>query len=53
LIEIFLLLTARFLWQKFPLFVLRFLLISLLVSISVFTKPQLTVLGNRRDGRFC
>jgi uncharacterized integral membrane protein (TIGR00698 family) len=37
---------ARFLWQKFPRFVLGFLLISLLASLAVFTKPQLTALGN-------
>jgi uncharacterized integral membrane protein (TIGR00698 family) len=37
---------ARFLWQKFPRFVLGFLLISLLSSVAVFTKPQLTALGN-------
>ena len=37
---------ARFLWQKFPRFVLGFLLISLLASVAVFTKPQLTALGN-------
>src|SRR3954452_23003401 len=37
---------ARFLWQKFPRFVLGFLLISFLASVAVFTKPQLTALGN-------
>jgi uncharacterized membrane protein YadS len=37
---------ALFLWQKFPRFVLGFLLISLLASVAVFTKPQLTALGN-------
>src|SRR6202041_3397065 len=37
---------ARFLWQKFPRFVLGFLLISLLASVAVFSKPQLTALGN-------
>jgi uncharacterized integral membrane protein (TIGR00698 family) len=37
---------AAFLWQKFPKFVLGFLLISLLASISFFTKPQLTSLAN-------
>lgn len=37
---------ARFLWQNFPRFVLGFLLISLLASVAVFTKPQLTALGN-------
>lgn len=36
----------RFVWQKFPRFVLGFLLISLLASLAVFTKPQLTALGN-------
>jgi uncharacterized integral membrane protein (TIGR00698 family) len=37
---------GAFLWQKFPKFVLGFLLISLLATIGVFTKPQLTALGN-------
>ena len=33
-------------WSKFPKFVLGFLLISLLATLSVFTKPQLTALSN-------
>ena len=37
---------AAFLWQKFPKFVLGFLLISALATGSVFTKDQLTSLGN-------
>ena len=37
---------AAFLWQKFPKFVLGFLLISLLASASFFSKPQLTGLAN-------
>lgn len=37
---------AAFLWSKFPKFVLGFLLISLLASISFFTKPQITAIGN-------
>jgi uncharacterized integral membrane protein (TIGR00698 family) len=37
---------AAFLWQKFPKFVLGFLVISLLASASFFTKPQLTGLAN-------
>ncbi len=37
---------AAFLWQKFPKFVLGFLLISLLASLSFFNKPQITALGN-------
>ncbi len=37
---------GAFLWQKFPKFVLGFLLISLLATIGVFTEPQLTALGN-------
>jgi uncharacterized integral membrane protein (TIGR00698 family) len=37
---------GAFLWSKFPKFVLGFLLISLLATLSVFTKPQLTALGN-------
>ncbi len=47
---------ARFLWQKFPKFVLGFLFISLLATLGAshnpalahlgFTKPQLTTLGN-------
>ena len=37
---------AAFLWRKFPKFVLGFLFISLLATLSVFTKPQLSALGN-------
>jgi len=37
---------AEFLWRKFPKFVLGFLLISLLATLSFFTKPQLTSLAN-------
>ena len=37
---------AAFLWRKFPKFVLGFLLISLLATLSFFTKPQLTSLAN-------
>jgi len=37
---------GAFLWRKFPKFVLGFVLISLLATFSVFTKPQLTALGN-------
>jgi uncharacterized integral membrane protein (TIGR00698 family) len=35
-----------FLWRKFPKFVLGFLLISLLATLGVFNKPQLTAIGN-------
>lgn len=37
---------AAFLWQKFPKFVLGFLLISLLASLKTFTTDQLTSLAN-------
>jgi uncharacterized integral membrane protein (TIGR00698 family) len=37
---------AAFLWQKFPKFVLGFLLISLLVSLKVFNKEQVGNLAN-------
>jgi len=37
---------AAFLWNKFPKFVLGFLLISLLVSLHTFTKDQVGSLGN-------
>lgn len=37
---------AAFLWQKFPKFVLGFLLISLLATAGVFSAPQLASLGN-------
>ena len=37
---------AAFLWQKFPKFVLGFLLISLLASLSVFSKDQIGSLAN-------
>ena len=37
---------AAFLWQKFPKFILGFLLISLLATIGFFNKPQVTAVGN-------
>ncbi len=37
---------ATFLWQKFPKFVLGFLLISLLASLSVFNKGQIDSIAN-------
>jgi uncharacterized integral membrane protein (TIGR00698 family) len=37
---------AAFLWEKFPKFVLGFLLISALATAAVFTKAQLTSLAN-------
>ena len=37
---------ASFLWQKFPKFVLGFLLISLLATAKVFNKEQITSLAN-------
>jgi uncharacterized membrane protein YadS len=37
---------AAFLWQKFPKFVLGFLLISLLATLGAFTKPQIADLAN-------
>lgn len=37
---------AAFLWQKFPKFVLGFLLISLLATLNVFSKPQSTDIAN-------
>jgi uncharacterized integral membrane protein (TIGR00698 family) len=37
---------AAFLWNKFPKFVLGFLLISLLVSLHTFSKDQVASLGN-------
>jgi len=37
---------AAFLWQKFPKFVLGFLLISLVVSLGFFDKGQITSLAN-------
>jgi len=37
---------AAFLWQKFPKFVLGFLLISLLASAGVFNKDQISSLAN-------
>ncbi|MFT4111157.1 YeiH family protein [Silvibacterium sp.] len=37
---------AAFLWNKFPKFVLGFLLISLLATVHFFSKPQLLALGN-------
>jgi uncharacterized integral membrane protein (TIGR00698 family) len=37
---------AAFLWQKFPKFVLGFLLISLLATLGVFNKAQVTDLAN-------
>src|ERR1700732_2538750 len=37
---------AKFLWQKFPKFVLGFLLVSVLATIGFFTKDQNTNLAN-------
>ena len=37
---------GAFLWNKFPKFVLGFLLISALATVGVFNKPQLLALGN-------
>lgn len=37
---------AAFLWEKFPKFVLGFLLISALATAAVFTKPQMSSLAN-------
>jgi uncharacterized integral membrane protein (TIGR00698 family) len=37
---------AAFLWEKFPKFVLGFLLFSLLATMGTFTKPQTTDLAN-------
>lgn len=37
---------GAFLWQKFPKFVLGFLLISLLATLGVFNASQITSLGN-------
>ena len=37
---------GAFLWKKFPKFILGFLLISLLATLGVFAKPQLTSLAN-------
>lgn len=37
---------AAFLWNKFPKFVLGFLVVSLVASIGFFTKPQITAIGN-------
>jgi uncharacterized integral membrane protein (TIGR00698 family) len=37
---------AAFLWQKFPKFVLGFLLISVLATVGAFSGPQLASLGN-------
>ncbi len=37
---------ARFVWQKFPKFVLGFLVVSVLVSAHAFTKTQVTALAN-------
>jgi uncharacterized integral membrane protein (TIGR00698 family) len=37
---------AAFLWNKFPKFVLGFLLISFLASVAFFSKQQVTAIGN-------
>src|ERR1700739_1334282 len=37
---------AKFLWQKFPKFVLGFLLISILATVQFFNKEQITALAN-------
>jgi uncharacterized integral membrane protein (TIGR00698 family) len=36
----------KFLWQKFPKFILGFLFISLLATLGIFSSGQLTSLGN-------
>jgi uncharacterized membrane protein YadS len=37
---------GAFLWNKFPKFILGFLLISLLATVGFFSKPQLLAVGN-------
>lgn len=37
---------AAFLWQKFPKFVLGFLVVSLLATLGIFARPQTASLGN-------
>lgn len=37
---------GAFLWQKFPKFVLGFLLVSMLATLGVFAKPQIADLAN-------
>ena len=37
---------AAFLWQKFPKFVLGFLLISILATLQFFNKEQITSIAN-------
>src|SRR6202020_141645 len=37
---------GAFLWEKFPKFVLGFLMISLLATVGAFTKPQMTDVAN-------
>jgi uncharacterized integral membrane protein (TIGR00698 family) len=37
---------GAFLWQKFPKFVLGFILMSLVATLGVFSKPQMTDLAN-------
>ena len=37
---------AQFLWQKFPKFVLGFLLVSILATYAIFDKGQITALAN-------
>jgi uncharacterized membrane protein YadS len=37
---------AAFRWQKFPRFVLGFLLVSVLATIGLFSKPQIASLAN-------
>jgi uncharacterized integral membrane protein (TIGR00698 family) len=37
---------TAFLWQKFPKFVLGFLLVSVLATLNVFSKPQATDIAN-------
>jgi len=44
---------AAFLWQKFPKFVLGFLIISVLATYHFFNKDQVGALAIFRGGRFC
>ncbi len=44
---------AGLLWDRFPKFILGFMLVVILVSVGGITKPEVTILNNLRNWFFC
>jgi uncharacterized integral membrane protein (TIGR00698 family) len=44
--------SARLIWDRFPKFVLGFILVSILASLSLFSKEQISALNNLRNWAF-